>query len=121
MSGSKESPELPPVVVERRKGTARRKTILGALVISRDGARVIDCMVRDLSDTGAKIRIVAGQAILPRHYLVVSKQPVAYDASIVWSKGSEVGVRFHATLKLEDLDRPEYNFLRRLVMQRMSL
>ena len=118
MSPSDAAENVPPAVSERRK-PSRRRTFLGALAVSRNGAHTIECTIRNLSEQGGRIGIAKGQAI-PKHlYLIVSGRAIAYEAVVAWIRTREVGLSFVRPLTLESLKGSELDFLRRLMVEKL--
>ena len=73
---------------------APRHRISKAARIEFTGGRPIDCVVRDLSLTGAKIQ-VATQVGVPKCFvLVIPDDGLRLSARIAWRKDYHVGVAF---------------------------
>jgi hypothetical protein len=102
---------LPPIVAPSR-GIARRRTLFAGKIAHRNGS-AIDCTIRDLSETGARIAVKAASDIPPRHcYLLHSRSDVAYEAEITWARPPQYGLRVVRTLPLDDALPEELGFLR---------
>ena len=79
---------------ERRKDV-RRQLQTHASLASNERAPRQDCIVCDLSHTGA--RILVDPAIeLPSDFLLLLSRHVTRRCKLVWRKEREVGVRFRA-------------------------
>jgi hypothetical protein len=64
----------------------------GRIVIR--GRSTINCTIRDMSDTGAKLRL-AGASELPEEFeLLVVKNDLIYPAMLAWQTSDHVGVTF---------------------------
>jgi prefoldin subunit 5 len=75
-----------------RRISKRKRTLLAAKIVFADGASTVDCVIRDLSETGARIR-VGSFATLPEDFrLVITGRGEALSAHMVWSHGDEIGV-----------------------------
>jgi hypothetical protein len=110
---------LPPAVVVQRRRQLRKKTFLGGIIVSCDGTRTVDCVIRDLSDNGARIKVPSRQPIPKRAYLIISGKEAAYEIMVVRSLTDEFGLQILATHAGEELKRPDLTFLRRLVVERL--
>ena len=78
-----------------RRDTDRRRVYLGADIVIGAGFSPADCLVKNLSQTGAKI--LANDRIMPLCFaLRVHKTGAQHNARIVWSRGQETGVCFRA-------------------------
>jgi hypothetical protein len=49
----------------QRRGAERRKTLLTGKVVFNDMASVFDCVVRDMSETGARLKLAAPVQVPP--------------------------------------------------------
>ena len=73
--------------------SARRRVLKAGKVILPNGA-VIDCSIRDISDSGAQLGF-AGIVVLPAHFeLLVVSTETRMPAELVWHRGLKAGVRF---------------------------
>lgn len=92
----------------------RPRTFFGGRLVFRDGSFSFACVIRELSETGARIELPASRLVPQRLYLLSSKKQIAYDAEIIWRKGTAAGLKFHATVDLTKSADPQFQFLRRL-------
>jgi hypothetical protein len=107
-----ESDDLPPKAERRPK--SRKRTLFGGLVSFSDGAECFDCRIRDLSDDGARITFPADRPVPTSIYLINVRDAVAHEATIVWRKGGEAGLKFRRKITLADLTDPKLGYLKRL-------
>ncbi|MFA5900425.1 MAG: PilZ domain-containing protein [Hyphomicrobium sp.] len=78
---------------ERRK-VSRRRVLKEGKIVYADGMRVVDCTIRDLSETGARL-LVANTVSLPETFHLFEKAAgLVYPAAIVWRQATSVGVQF---------------------------
>jgi hypothetical protein len=83
-------------VTSDRRLAIRRRTILGASIIFNSKSSTLDCVIRDLSDTGAKLK-ADGIATLPDEFtLEVPCKRQSYPVRVVWRRADTCGVRFQA-------------------------
>jgi hypothetical protein len=108
-----DSADLPPRVVNQRKAP-RKRTLLGGKVVYGDGQHVLDCTIRDLSETGAKIAIAKGAVIPTRVFLIDRRAPIAYEATVSWIKAPDFGLTFLKTHSLKGEVPPELDYLKRV-------
>ena len=59
-------------------------------------APVVDCMIVDLSNSGARIASVDGATIPDAFTIAVNRQNELGAAIVMWRVGNEVGVKFEA-------------------------
>lgn len=75
------------------KRSAPRKRILKAGKIEF-GWGAIDCVVRNVSETGAALEVESPIGIPDRFDLVIPLNRSRYPARVVWRKEKRIGVRF---------------------------
>jgi hypothetical protein len=79
----------------QRRGQARRAVVKGALIAFNNRSSTMNCRVRNLSATGAKLEIPAGQLLPHTFDLHIGAEPVR-RCELRWVKGHLAGVRFLA-------------------------
>lgn len=72
----------------------RRRVLKAAVVASNDRHLTIDCMVRDLSETGARLRIDSSLTVPDTFELIIDIDGLEADCQVVWRAKNEAGVRF---------------------------
>jgi len=92
----------------------RRRALLGAKLVYGDGAFTTDCVVRDLSTTGARVKLPEGQAVPENVFLVELRSGVAYAARVVWKRHPLIGLAFIEQRDLRTADTPLLLFMKRL-------
>ena len=78
--------------MEERRQEGRNK-VLKAGTISFRGA-AIDCVVRNLSSTGALLDVESPLGIPTRFLLLVPAELLKRECCIAWIKDKQIGVRF---------------------------
>ena len=76
-----------------RRVTGRSKTMKSAKIIFNKNQSVIDCFVRDLSDTGARLSL-GDLAAVPRIFVLQLHDGTRLQCERVRAMGMEIGVRF---------------------------
>jgi hypothetical protein len=76
-----------------RRVTNRRKTLKSAKIVFNKKQSVIDCFVRDMSDTGAKLTVGDLMAV-PRAFTLILNDGTSHECERVRAHGTEIGVRF---------------------------
>ena len=72
----------------------RQRSLLTGVGAYLDGTGTFDCVIRDLSDTGGRIRFSTGLAIPTAFHLVNVRDRVAYEAKVAWRKSGEAGLKW---------------------------
>lgn len=71
----------------------RSRVLNGGKLIVSDGQSVIDCVVRDMSETGARVRITIPTMLPTQLELLVVKNNMLFPAEVRWNRNSEAGLR----------------------------
>jgi hypothetical protein len=79
--------------MEENRRSIRRRTLKEGKVVLSDWS-VIDCLIRDMSEGGARLEF-GGPTELPHEFrlLIVSTNTII-PAALAWHRGQAVGVRF---------------------------
>jgi hypothetical protein len=82
------------VEIEENKRTAeRRRSFKGAQISFGGLTAAIDCVVRNYSETGARL-MVESQLGVPDRFELVREGAPKRKCHVVWRQGSELGVVF---------------------------
>jgi hypothetical protein len=80
--------------MEERRSSTRRLTVLKGQVFLNNGASFVDCSVRNLSGSGARIQF-ADTFVPPREFMFkIPSKDLLFQARVVWSRGMAHGVTF---------------------------
>lgn len=83
--------------MQDRRKQHRRKTYLGGQGVYRQRYCAIDCLVRNLSQDGARLLFADGEWIFPSEFeLLIPQRGDSRPARIIWRKQADVGVQFLA-------------------------
>lgn len=98
-----------------KRGHSRRRTLLrGRICYGPSHAMSLDCVIRDISDSGAKLRAPAGQAMPERFTLLNIPEGIACESRLVWRRGEDAGVQFVSRHDLRHSTDEAYRALRRV-------
>ncbi|NEI70124.1 PilZ domain-containing protein [Rhizobium lusitanum] len=75
------------------RASARKRTLLGAKIIFNDGHSVFDCIVRNLSDTGALIHM-ENPLSAPNAFDLQLSDARLLPCEVRWRKINSMGVEF---------------------------
>ena len=103
-----------------RRPKRRQRVLLGGIVAFADGSQSFKCLIRDVSETGARV-FPRGQQVPSDFYLIHMRDRLAYEAKVVWTNGKEVGVLFKKHIRLADIVDPTKHFLTRLWFDQVSV
>ena len=95
-------PAAPAGGIELRKA-ARKKVLLTGKVIWQEGAHILDCIILDVSATGARIKLSQGKTIPEAVFLLDMSNRMAHEAVVVSQRDSGIGMKFQKSYKLADI------------------
>jgi hypothetical protein len=95
---------------ERRTSVRQREFSAGIIAKPGDPV-VVNCLIRDLGDKGAQIRVNRNTAIQPGSYLINLRRGCASELRPVWQQSSLTGVTLSDVC---DLEPSHLGFLRSL-------
>ena len=74
---------------------SRRRRLFQAAVLAEDADHTpLDCLIRDISASGAQLRLNPGQHVPRNAYLINLMSRMAYLTDRVWQRGTLAGVSF---------------------------
>ncbi len=98
----------------------RQRTYLGGKLVYGDYFS-LDCVVRDITDGGARVQISGEQAVPDQLYLVDLRSGIAYEARVIWRRYPQVGLAFEHQHGLAEAATPHLRILRRLWMDKRGV
>src|SRR3954464_4832718 len=91
----------------------RLKALIAAKISFNNSQSTLDCLIRNLSDTGAKL-IVSAAVTLPECFdLIVPPKSLTHRARTVWRRGEAMGVRFDEDTPRSESSDPDVSSLKR--------
>ena len=91
---------------ERRRSDRRDCTLGGRLFYGLAGLS-IDCIIRDISDHGARIAVPSAAWKAPKQiHLLSLREGKVYSGQVVWNRGRYLGLNFSVVQPAEALSDP---------------
>jgi hypothetical protein len=72
----------------------RHRVLKSGIVATNDRHLTMGCTVRDLSDTGARIRVESSLSVPDTFELIIEMDGLEANCQVVWRNGKEVGVKY---------------------------
>lgn len=95
--------------MERRRSSRRDVTLGGKLFFGLAGLS-IDCVIRDLSDHGARVAVPSAAWKAPKEvHLLSLREGRVYSGRVVWNRGRYLGLNFHQVQAASALSDPMMN------------
>ena len=79
-----------------KRRAPRRRVLLGAKIIFNGRLGVHSCHVRDISETGCRLKVSANSALPKRFTLEIAEGGISKECEVSWRKDDSMGVRFLA-------------------------
>ncbi len=102
-----------PAKAEHRAAPRRRVLLQGKIVYGPTNI-TLDCAIRNLSRSGARVRLASATPLPAEVKLVEIKDGMAFDCHVVWRAMPEFGLAFTRAYDLARDTRPELRPLRRI-------
>lgn len=104
---------LTPFTGDERRVLQRSRTLQrGRICYGLHHAMSLDCMIRNLTESGAMLRIQAGNAIPDHFTLLHVNGGMAFEAKLSWRRGDDAGAEFLSRHDLKGVVEEEYRALR---------
>lgn len=84
----------------KKRVAPRQRVLFGGKIIYGDGAFSVDCVIRDLSASGAKITLGQRVSIPADVWFIDLHGGVAYGAQVAWRRTPYAGLRFLKRVEL---------------------
>lgn len=80
--------------MQEKRSSGRQKSFLQGRIFFNHRRNSIDCLIRDISDQGAKLKF-SGTIATPEFFeLYIPNKEETYRARVQWRAGDEIGVMF---------------------------
>ena len=76
--------------------TPRRNTSISAVMVYNGGRVRMECVIRNLSDSGAKLELKGSVASIPNTFDLIAPGHRPHPCRVVWRTLKELGVQFEA-------------------------
>lgn len=77
-----------------KRRAVRQRVLKAGKIAYANGSIVIDCTIRNLSETGARLQVPTSVAIPDRFEFVEAASGKRRPATVVWRKADLMGIRF---------------------------
>ena len=77
----------------------RKRTFLKGRILFNKGASSMDCLIRDLSETGARLELSETSTLPEVFELYIPQKDATFRSSLRWRRDGAVGIAFAETRK----------------------
>ena len=78
----------------QQRRTPRLRSLIAARIVFNNGQSTFECLIRDLSESGAKLAISALAPVPDTFDLIIPRDNRIHRARAMWRRANELGVRF---------------------------
>jgi hypothetical protein len=80
---------------DNARRTLRRRTLKNGKIVLPGSWGIYDCIIKDVSDSGARLRLSGDSVILPTQFeLIFVTEGLTYPVHLRWRRDREAGVEF---------------------------
>lgn len=80
---------------DEHRVSPRQRVLKGGRIVINDGFSTFQCTIRNLSDTGAKLK-VASVVGIPEQFQLIMDDGRKFGCTVAWRTAEEIGVSFTA-------------------------
>lgn len=80
-------------MTDDQRASPRQRTLKGGRIVINDGYSTFQCTVRNLSETGARLKIASIIGI-PETFQLVMDDGRKFACQVAWKTETEIGVKF---------------------------
>ena len=92
-----------PVAGAELRKAARKRVLLTGKVVWDEGAHIVDCIILDVSATGARIKLFQVKTMPESVFLLDMANRMAHEAAVVSERDGGFGIKFLSSYKLADI------------------
>ncbi|MEM1198226.1 MAG: PilZ domain-containing protein [Pseudomonadota bacterium] len=86
--------EMATLDPSEKRHSPRRRALKAGVVSLNNGNITLPCVVRDISDTGAKLKVDTGRNPPDQFQLQIELDGLVANCTVVWRDGQQLGVEF---------------------------
>ena len=79
--------------MDEHRRSARRRTLKGGTILFGT-TTTIDCVIRNMSETGAALEVESHFGIPDNFTLLIKPEGIKRNCGVAWRSGKKIGVRF---------------------------
>lgn len=81
-------------MISEQRQDIRKRTFLKGLILFNKGASSMDCLIRDLSETGARLELSETSTLPEVFDLYIPQKDETFRATLRWRRDGGVGIAF---------------------------
>jgi hypothetical protein len=77
-----------------KRSSPRQRVLKSGKIVFANGSFSIDCTIRNISETGARLQVPTTVSIPDKFTLVDAHAGTRHEVRVAWRKKDQIGVRF---------------------------
>jgi len=102
---------------DEKRVSRRGRTLLTGRIVYGDALYAADCTIRDITETGARVKVFDPMAFPNKVLLLEVRNFDAFEAEVKWRRGPEMGLSFTRKFSLDDISTFRNQQLRRIALE----
>jgi hypothetical protein len=100
-----------------RRSLRRGRMLLTGKIVYGSAPYTFDCTIRDITETGARVRVTDPLSI-PNHFLLLDiRRFVAFEAQVKWRRQNEMGLALTDRFSLDDQSNTRNRQLKQIAIE----
>ena len=91
---------------DNKRRAPRLRTLKGAKILYPNGWGIVDCVIRDMSESGARLVCKDTTAVPAEFTLLINNEDMVRDARVVWRRQDLLGITFTSDRRPAPKARP---------------
>ena len=100
-----------------RRNFPRKRVLFSGVIIGPQSEARIDCIIRDISASGAQIQVKQAVTISSPVFLIDTRNEAAHRATVAWGATGRLGLSFSRSYLLDPGLASELQFLRTVLVE----
>jgi hypothetical protein len=98
-------------IAASRRRSRRKRVFLAGAITDATGALVRDCIIRQISASGAQVQLDSEPSVPDEVFLIDVKTHTGYSAKVAWRRSNLVGLQFKLALPIDEALPARLKFL----------
>jgi len=81
-------------MMDERRHNRRQRVIKGGKVFFHNQGSTLDCVVRNMTEEGAHLKLESTNSVPDRFDLLINQENLLYPAEVAWRNMTDIGIRF---------------------------
>ena len=107
----------PIQIAASRRKSRRKRVFLAGAITDATGALVRDCIIRQISASGAQVQLNSEPSVPDEILLIDVRNHIGYRAKVAWRRSNLVGLEFKLSFPIDEALPAELRFLMQVLIK----